>query len=61
VKRVALQQRVIGLPNTTSKSDSVGSVFSSNHSYATAGWYDLEPSDDSDVVYSLSSSDDDKK
>eukprot|EP01032_Pedospumella_encystans_P014841 gene14841-17023_t len=30
----------------------------SNHSYATAGWYDLEPSDDSDVVYSLSSGED---
>ena len=29
---------------------------SSNHSYATAGWYELEPSDDSDVVYSLTGS-----
>ncbi len=44
----------------TNKNNSEGSVYSSNHSYATAGWYDLEPSDDSDVVYSMSSSEEDE-
>ena len=42
----------------SSNNDEEGSVRgSSNHSYATPGWYELEPSDDSDVVYSLSSDD----
>lgn len=31
------------------------SVCSEEHSYATTGWYDLEPSDEDDVVYSISS------
>ena len=44
--------------DTINKNNSEKSLYSSssNHSYATAGWYDLEPSDDSDVVYSLTGS-----
>ena len=43
--------------DTFNKNNSEKSLYSSssNHSYATAGWYELKPSDDSDVVYSLCS------
>ena len=46
------QSDTISKNNSAEKSSPYSS---SNNSYATAGWYDLEPSDDSDVVYLLSS------